>query len=222
MLSYRSDEIQPGLRHFLAGLDRARLGSELMLERLSERDVDALIQSILDLGRPVNPEFLKPVYALTEGNPFFVEEILKSLVASGDLFYANDRWDRKPLSELHIPRSVQDAVQHRAAQLSDAAREVMTLAAVTGRRFDFVLLLRLSGLEERDLVRRIKELMAAQLVVEESADQFAFRHALTRQAVYADLLARERRALHRQIAEAMLAIYGESPDAYLGDLAYHC
>ena len=67
----------------------------------------------------------------------------------------------------------------------------------------------------------MKELIAAQLVIEESAEQFAFRHALTRQAIYTDLLARERRALHKAIAETMEHTYATTLDAYLAVLAYH-
>src|SRR5439155_14856439 len=72
-----------------------------------------------------------------------------------------------------------------------------------------------------ELLRRVKELIAAQLVVEESDERFAFRHALTRRAVYAGLLARERKALHHLVAEAMERLYAEPLDAHLGDLAYH-
>ena len=63
--------------------------------------------------------------------------MLKALVAGGEIFYADGIWDRKPLHELHIPRSVQVAVQHRLRQLSPEARDVLTFAAVAGRRFDF-------------------------------------------------------------------------------------
>jgi DNA-binding NarL/FixJ family response regulator len=68
----------------------------------------------------------------------------------------------------------------------------------------------------------IKQLIAAQLVVEETADIFVFRHALMRQAVEADLLARERRALHRAIAGAMERLYAGAVEAHLADLAEHC
>lgn len=74
---------------------------------------------------------------------------------------------------------------------------------MAGRRFDFDLLRQITGYSERDLVGLIKELIGAQLVTEELADQYAFRHALTRQTLYANLLARERQALHRTIAEAL-------------------
>src|SRR5207248_6910642 len=71
------------------------------------------------------------------------------------------------------------------------------------------------------LLQLIKELIAAQLVVEESVDQFAFRHALTRQAVSAQLLGRERKALHRTIAETFERLYASSIEAHLADLAVH-
>jgi len=88
-------------------------------------------------------------------------------------------------------------VQQRTDLLSRDARRVSILAAVAGRRFDFALLQALTKHDEDQLLTLIKELIAAQLVVEESEEQFAFRHALTRQAIYADLLVRERKAPHR-------------------------
>jgi len=102
-------------------------------------------------------------------------------------------WERQPLNELLIPRSVQDAVQLRLEQVSSAARQVVMLAAVAGRRFDFAFLQQITHHDEQELLTLMKELIAAQLVVEESEEQFAFRHALTRQAMYIQLLARERK-----------------------------
>jgi predicted ATPase len=133
----------------------------------------------------------------------------------------NGRWERKLFNEMRIPRSVQDAVQQRADQLSQDARRVLILAAVAGRRFDFALLQALTKHDEDQLLKLIKELMAAQLVVEESEEEFAFRHALTRQAIYADLLVRERKTLHRTVAETMERLYSPTLDAHLADLAAH-
>src|SRR5713226_7933230 len=221
LLTYRSDEARPSLRHFLAQLDRERLTQEILLVRLTRDEVEAMLRAIFALSRSTRLDLPDPIYALTEGNPFFVEEALKSLIAAGEIYYANGRWERKPLGELHIPRSVQDAVQQRTDQLSESARRVLTLAAIAGRRFDFALLQELTEHDEQHLLQLIRELIAAQLVVEESAEQFAFRHALTRQAIYADLLVRERKALHRTIADTMEQLSISSPDAHLADLAYH-
>jgi DNA-binding CsgD family transcriptional regulator len=221
LLTYRSDEVRPSLRHFLAQLDRERLTQEILLARLTREEVEAMLRAIFALPRSAHVELADPLYTLTEGNPFFVEEILKSLMASGEIFYANGSFERKPLGELHIPRSVQDAVQQRTNQLSESARRVVMLAAVAGRRFDFALLQALTKHDEDHLLQLFKELMAAQLVVEESAEQFAFRHALTQQAVYADLLVRERKTLHHTMAETIERLYVATLEAHLADLAYH-
>ena len=221
LLTYRSEEVLPGLRHFMAQLDRERLAQEISLARLTRDEAEAMLRAIFALPRSARLELPDPIYTLTEGNPFFIEETLKSLIAAGEIFYAAGSWDRKELRELHIPRSIQDAVQERTDQLSASARRVLTFAAVAGRRFDFGLLQQLTDYDEQQLLVLMKELIAAQLVVEESADQFAFRHALTRQAVYADLLVRERKALHRRIADTMERLSVSSLDAHLADLAYH-
>ncbi len=221
VLTYRSDEIQPALGQFLAGIDRERLGTEWPLAPLSTGDVSDMITAIFELTTPARPEFIEAMYSLTEGNPFFLEEVLKSLVASGDIFFKGGTWDRKPIEELQIPRSVHAAVAARTAHLGEDARAVLRVAAVSGRRFDFALLQRVTSHDEHALLNVIKELIGAQLVVEESAEHFSFRHALTQQAIFADLLARERRSLHRTIAETMRELYGSDIELHLPELAYH-
>jgi len=229
LFTYCSEETSPGLSHWLAQLDRERLALELALIHLSYTEVDDMLQAIFAAPHPVHTELLGTIYTLTEGNPFFVEEMLKSLIATGELQYVDGTWERRSDksdagSFSFVPRSVQDAVKQRADRLSIAAKQAMTLAAVAGHRFDFTLLQQVLHCDEDQLLPLMKELIAAQLVVEESADQFAFRHALIRQAIYSELLARERRSLHATIAEALESL-SASPslrEAHLADLAYHC
>ena len=223
LLTYRSDEIQTSLSHFLAHMDRERLAQEIALARLTREDVEAMLQAIFGLPRSARLDFSDALWRLSEGNPFFVEELLTSFVTSGAIVYAHGRWEHKPQVEAHIPRSVQAAVEQRIEQLTLPARQVSTLAAVAGRRFDFSLLQHLTGSDEQHLLQVMKELVAAQLVVEQSEEQFAFRHALTRQAIYTSLLARERKGLHRSIADTLERLYPSTAllDAHLADLAYH-
>jgi len=221
LFSYRTDESHPALSHVVANLERERLASELALSRLTPDQLGAMVRAILHVDRPVPGDVVHMLHRLTDGNPFFVEEALKSLMELGDLSYADGRWNRKPLEALRVPRTIRDAVQRRTTHLSTAARQVLTIAAVTGQRFDFALLRHLAHIDEAELLGLIKELIAHQLVVEESADRFAFRHALTREAVYSALLARERRELHGAVAEAMEELSPDVFEASAADLAYH-
>src|SRR5579859_5746654 len=210
VVTYRHDEMQAELSNWLVQLDRERLAQEIRLMPLARHEIDTMLSNIfderhaaVDMRRFLHGDLLDALYTLTEGNPFFVEETLSALIAEGDLFYVQGYWNRSSSREVSIPRSVQDTVQRRRARLSEAAGQVLTLAAVAGRHFDFALLQKLTQHDERQLLLLMKELVSAQLVVEESADQFAFRHALTRQAIYTQLLARERRMLHQTIAETI-------------------
>jgi DNA-binding CsgD family transcriptional regulator len=228
LMTYRSDEVQPSLQRCLAQLDRARLSQELQLALLSRSDVDAMLGAMFALPETEQASLLNLVYPLTEGNPFFVEEVLTSLISRGELLPDNGAWQRKPLpdqrsAQVPVPRSVQDAVQQRTQHLSTEAMQVVTLAAIAGRRFDFAVLQQILHCDEERLLLLIKELLATRFVVEVSAEQFAFRHALTQQAIYARLLARERRSLHSTLAQAIEHLFAATPmlDAQLADLAYH-
>lgn len=223
LITYRSDELQPRLRQWLTHLDRERLAQEFSLEHLSRADVAAMLHAILDLKQGVDADLLDTLYTRSEGNPFFVEELLKLLMTTGELVLVDGTWKRTA-HQVSIPRSVQEAVQQRTAYLSADAKRLLTLAAVAGRRFNITLLQKIMHCDETYLLALLKEVIAAQLVSEEAADQFAFRHALTQQAISSELLARERQALHRSIAETLEGFSHSSllRERYLEDLAYHC
>ena len=223
LVTYRSDELHPRLSRWLTQLDRERLAQEVSLERLSRAEVAVMLHAMPELKQGIDADLLDTLYARSEGNPFFVEELLKSLMTAGGLESVEGTWKRTAL-QAPVPRSVQEAVQQRTAYLSADAKRLLTLAAVAGRRFNVTCFKRSCSCDEARLLALLKELVAAQLVVEEAADQFAFRHALTQQAIFAGLLVRERQALHRSIAETLERL-SASPllrERYLEDLAYHC
>lgn len=221
LFTYRSDEVHPLLQQFLAGLSREQHPTELTLARFTSAEVDALLRAIFAQERPVHSEFLDALMKLTGGNPFFIEEVLKVLIANGDLFYHDGAWDRKPIEELQIPHSIQDAVQRRVTILSADARQTLTVAAVAGVHFDFGMLQAITTCSEIELLHQLKELLAAQLVVEVSAERFMFRHALTQKTIYDDLLLRERRVLHQQIGDTIEVQVAEGASASTASLAYH-
>src|SRR5438132_6514078 len=129
--------MQPELSSWLAQPHRERLAHEIRLVPLPRNEVDTMLSAIFeerhtsfDMRRFVHEELLDTIYTLTEGNPFFVEETLTSLIAAGDIFYVQGYWNRTSRREIHVPRSVQDGVRRRTQYLREAARHVLTLAAV--------------------------------------------------------------------------------------------
>lgn len=229
LVTYRSEALHPGLRQWLAQLDRERLTQEFSLGPLSPSEVEGMARAILALDHPLDPELLDTLFTLSEGNPFFVEELLKSLIATGELQSVDGKWVRQAGQHAAgnlslIPRSVLDAVQQQVGRLSLPAQQMLTLAAVAGRRFEFSVLHRALRCDEGHLLALMKEAIAAQLVMEGSADQFTFRHALIREAIYNALLVRERQALHRTLADTLeqLSTLPALRGRYLGDLAAHC
>jgi DNA-binding CsgD family transcriptional regulator len=221
VMTYRSDEVGPRLSRLLADFDRSRVAADIALQPLGAAQVASMLQAIFGAQPAFENSFVDTLHGLTEGNPFFVEEVLKGLVVAGDLVETDGAWRAKPLEHVRVPRTATEAVGRRLAGLSEAAREIGSIAAVAGRRFDFALLQELTHSDERQLLTLVKELIAAQLVVEESADQFAFRHALTREAMRARLLVRERVALHRSIAATLERRFDEATHDLDDSLAYH-
>ena len=221
--TYCPDEASAPLLKLLNQLRRRQLGQEIVLRPLTAADVSVLLRTIFAEPPAIRPEFIELVYGFSEGNPYYAEELLRTLMEAGDIYFdaTNGMWERKNITELRVPRGIQETVQRRAAQVSTPAREALTLAAVSGKEFDFALLQQLTGLDEPALLAALKELVAADLIAETSADAFAFRHSLTRQAIRAMLLGRERQALHRRVGEALERIYAAEIDAHDAELAYH-
>ncbi|HSN73475.1 MAG TPA: AAA family ATPase, partial [Anaerolineae bacterium] len=218
LLSTRPAAGSAVLDRFLSRLNRERLAVEMPLPPLTRDGVDAMLRSLFSWDSPVKRPLLDAIYALTEGNPYFVEEVARALAERGDIYQSQGRWHAKALAQLDIPHSLRLIVQGHLRMLSAPAADLLALAAVAGRRFDFDLLLRLTSHDEATLLRLVRELTAAGLVVEQEPDTFAFRHALTREAIYAGLLGRERRNLHRAIADSLA---DQASDEHIPQLAYH-
>jgi predicted ATPase len=107
------------------------------------------------------------------------------------------------------------------SQVNQSARRLINLAAISRRVFDFAILQALTGYGDQELLELIKELIKAGLVVEETANRFTFRHALTREALYGQLLVREQQALHGQLVKAVEHLHADSLESHLEVLAYH-
>lgn len=219
--TYRSENLTPPLSRILAHIHQERLALEFKLGPLDRPDVEALVRQILGTPSPFPLEILASAVHFSDGNPFYVEELLGALAASGDLYQAEGGWRGRPPAELHLPRSLQEAILGRTEGLSEEAWLVLHWAAVAGRRFDFRLMQAITSRDDRELLALIGELSDAQIIQEESAETFSFRHALVREAIYTQLLGYERRWLHRRVADALEALFAGTQDERAAELAYH-
>jgi eukaryotic-like serine/threonine-protein kinase len=201
-----SDEPHPHLSHVLGHRNVTRIA----LPPLSEQDVADYVSSVL---HEPHPALAQAVFLKSEGNPFFMTELLRH-VREGD---------RVEPAALHVSDAALELVRQRAAKLDDAARGLLSHAAVIGRRFDLPLLHTISGGSIDSLMTALDDALARGVVTTEAngATAFAFAHELLRSALYDALPRRERRGLHLTVARALeqRAELGENVPA--ADLAYH-
>lgn len=211
------------LARAVASLVSQRVARELALGPLTSEEHVALLTATL--GHPPIPHLAHALYLRSDGNPFVAEELMAALDASGQLRADASGARRLAEGTLRLPLSLRAAVLARLEGLSAEARRVLTIAAVIGREFQFDVLQRVAGVDEAALLGILREGVARQLLVEDQGqagaqdaeEQFRFRHALTRDAIDGELLARERRSLHLRVAETLEALL--SPEAKAAALA---
>lgn len=180
------------------------------------------MRGLLGVRGPISDDFVTTVHERTEGNPFFVEELVRTLVATGEMFYADGRWDRKAIASLEVPATIQEAILRRVRRLDGDAQAALRVAAVLGQRFGAEPVAELAGLPDDAVLEALRALVDAQLVGEDSASGgFRFRHALTRDTVYGQLLGPERRKLHRETAAVLERLHSDRLEEYAAELAFH-
>jgi tetratricopeptide (TPR) repeat protein len=157
------------------------------------------------------------VHDETEGNPFFVAEVLRYLTETGAVRFVEGRWVVPDPDRVDVPEGVRDVVGQRLSRLSDTVNEALRAAAVIGRDFDVDLVAALAGVGDDVLLDAFDEAVRARLIEETGADRFRFTHALVRTTLYDELSASRRRRLHRRVVDLL----AEQRDVDLAALAHH-
>jgi tetratricopeptide (TPR) repeat protein len=217
MATYREvelDEARP-FNEVLLDLNRERLARRVKLNRLTREQTESLLGALFE--DEISAEFLDGIYRETEGNPFFVEEVCKTLVESGKLYFEDGEWHRPSMDELEIPQSVKVAIQARISTMPEDHQEALRMAAVLGREFDYDTLAAASELDESSLIEALEAAERAQLIDEAGGVKFEFIHALIPSTLVESMHTLRRRIMHR---EAAAAIEKLQPDNYEA-LAYH-
>ena len=169
-------------------------------------------------------ELKSAILSRGEGNPFFVEEVLRSLIRSGAIRCDEDtcEWEAAAAQGIGIPETLYGVLQSRIDRLPAGARQVLQMASVVGRVFSLELLAAVAG--RADLERHLSVLVGEQLIRERlggPGPEYIFKHQLTLEATYEGLLQRVRRPLHRRVAEAIEQLYADRIEANFALLARH-
>lgn len=205
LLAYRPDP------HISSILDSSF--TELALAELSRTESQRLVTTLLDISGI--PDWLESqILDHGQGNPFYVEELIRSLIQRGAISRENGHWSVTSEDiEVDLPGSVEGVLMARFDRLGDRTRRAAKAASVLGRSFAKPLFADLAG---RDLVPELATLTGAGILTAEDGG-FSFVHALTRQAIYTNLLPSQRAELHERTAE----ILEKSPTSDVDQTAFH-
>ena len=195
----------------LASLSRERLQDRLLLDALSLAETGRLIEAFGNVT-PAKA-VMEAIYQETNGNSFFVEEVVRHLQADGrDLTLPSTAEE-----ELGIPEGVREVLSLRLSRLSPNAVELLQAAAVSGRDFEIPVLQAATGLDATDVTHGLEEGLAAGMVRDEGILRFS--HPIVREVVYGQLSMPRRQRLHLEVARAMEGVYSQNPEPYLAFLA---
>jgi class 3 adenylate cyclase/tetratricopeptide (TPR) repeat protein len=198
--------------------------TQLRIDPLPAEGAEALLHALL--GDDPNLEPLKQLLvAQTEGNPFFVEESVRTLIETKALVGERGNYRlAKDLPSVQVPATVQAVLASRIDRLPSEQKRLLQSASVIGRDVPFALLQAIGELPEETLRRGLAHLQAGEFLYEKTLFpdlEYTFKHALTHDVVYASLLHDRRRALHARILEAMEGLYPDRLDEQLDRLAHH-
>ena len=223
--TYRDTDLKPGcpLAAVLPDLLRQRLVEEILLGRLSADGVASVLAG--RAGSTPPSQLVALVYAETEGNPFFVEEVFRHLHEAGKLLDEAGQWrSGVQIADTDVPRSVGLVIGQRLERVSDDCRRILTIAALAGKAFRFDLLTTFQGVDEDDLLDALEEAGRATLIEDISTGRearYAFVHEQIRQTLLSLLSTARRQRLHLRMADALETLYARDAEAHAPDIAYH-
>jgi predicted ATPase len=223
--AYRSTDIDSKhpLTAVLTELNRERLLQSVSLKRMSLSDISDMIKQTLEQD-DVPAEFCRLVYEKTRGNPFFAEEVIKSLKEEEIIHREKNRWSIKEVSRIEFPETVKSVVKARIDRLDEECQNVLTFASFIGNDFTCEALAAVAGIEENKLLDLIEKLLKTGLAkhrVIRGEDACSFADIIIRDVVYEEVSPFRRKKLHNTVGCALEKVYAKKIDEHFGELALH-
>ncbi len=228
LLLLTRDELAKEAEGGLVAMERSLLSQgiaeEIPLPPLDREETEILLKKAFGIEEGVAGEFVDRLHEWTQGNPFFLEETLQSLIRSGHLYRKGGAWLGWEVRELELPRTVKDSILGSLEQLPENAQGLAELAAVLGVRAPFGMLQSLSPLPEDELLGNL-DLLVERGILTESMDEegvvYDFRRTLVRETLLKDLGLARSQILHKKIAHSLEESFGAQARQHADVLAYH-
>jgi tetratricopeptide (TPR) repeat protein/tRNA A-37 threonylcarbamoyl transferase component Bud32 len=223
--AYRSTDIDTNhpLSPVLTELNRERLPQSISLKRMSPNDVSELIKNILEQD-DVPAEFCKLVYEKTRGNPFFTEEVVKSLKEEEIIYRLENRWAFRDVSKIEFPENVKNIVKTRIGRLDEDCQSALTLASFVGNDFTLEALCGITGIEENKQLETMEKILKSGLVKEKvirGEDVYSFVDVIVRDVVHEEVSHLRHKKLHSAVGHALEKVYAKKIDEHFSELALH-
>ena len=223
--AYRSMDIDAKhpLSQVLTELNRERLPQSVSLKRMSLDDISEMIKQILEQDN-IPTEFCKLVYEKTRGNPFFAEEVVKSLKEEEVIYREENKWKIKEVSRIEFPETVKSVLKTRFARLDEECQNVLTLASFVGNDFTLEAMCALTNVEENKLLELMDKMLKTGLIKEREVRGegiCSFADILVRDVVYEEVSLLKRKKLHGVVGCTLEKVYAKKIDEHFGEIAYH-
>jgi tetratricopeptide (TPR) repeat protein len=196
---------------------------EIRLQDLSLSDAQDMLESLLET-KNIPADLKRLVQSKAEGNPFYLEELINSLIESEMLVRDNGHWKiTRPIAETDISSSIHGLISGRLDRLETGAKRILQEASVIGRAFLYDILQRVTELQDR-LEGGLRNLERQDLIRTRSFQpdlEYIFKHPLTQEVVYNGLLKKERQEIHEQIARVMETVFRDRLSEFYETLAFH-
>ena len=210
-------EISHPLRRTLGEVVSQAHGRRVPIEGLAEEEVRDFLEGIL--GSRPRRALAAAVFEKTEGNPFFIREVARLLLAADE----TDLDAQVEMVRVAMPRSVREALAQRLAGLPDACQELLTIGAVVGREFSVTLLEYVTGRASEEIWSDLEPAFAAHILADSAAAPLscAFTHSLIAEGLYQEVPPRRRPRLHLAVAEGLEKLHADDIEPVLSELAWH-
>jgi predicted ATPase len=196
---------------------------EIKLEPLTAELGETLIKNMLDI-KGFSSSLISQIVERSGGNPFFIEEVVRSFVDAGAVVRVNGEFKiTEKIENIVIPQTVNDVLMARIDRLDDDTRDLVKMASVIGRSFFYVILTEVAQAID-DIDQRLSRLTQMELIRERQRMQeleYLFKHALAQEVAYESILSEKRKELHRKTADSIEKIFSQRLHEFFGILAYH-